>query len=181
MLKVLFSRIGVPKNISIRYVIFEGKQDLEKQIERKLRGWRQKDTFFLILRDQDADDCIVIKAALKAKAAAAGKIGRTIVRIACCELESFYLGDLAAVEQGLKLSNIASLQRKRKYREPDKLADAAQELGRLTKHQYQKIHGARSIAPFLKLDDSNMSTSFKMLLSGIHKAISALRVNAAIV
>ncbi|MDR1242433.1 MAG: DUF4276 family protein [Deltaproteobacteria bacterium] len=181
MLKVLFSRIDVPKNISIRYVVFEGKQDLEKQIERKLRGWQQAETFFLILRDQDAGNCIEIKDALKEKSRAAGKIDKTIVRIACHELESFYLGDLAAVEKGLKLSNIASRQREQKYREPDKLVSAARELRILTNDRYQKMCGSRSIASFLKVDGTNRSKSFNVLLSGIQKAISTLCVNAAIV
>jgi hypothetical protein len=56
-----------------------------------------------------------------------------------------------------------------------------QELGRLTNHLYQKMHGSRSIAPFLKLDGSNASKSFNVLLSGIQKAISMLCANTATV
>ena len=50
-----------------------------------------------------------------------GKAYRSLIRIACRELESFYLADLQAVEQALGLSGIASQQQTRRYREPDRL------------------------------------------------------------
>ena len=99
-----------------------------------------------------------------------GKKKYCLIRIACHELESFYLGDLQAVEQGLKISGIATLQKKAKYRAPDSLANAADELRHLTKEQYQKIDGSRSISPYLQLD-KNQSASFGFLLSGIRKLL----------
>lgn len=39
---------------SVRYVTFNGKQDLDKQLVRTLRSWRSPDTIFVVLRDQDS-------------------------------------------------------------------------------------------------------------------------------
>jgi hypothetical protein len=57
------------------------------------------DSFFVVLRDQDSGDCLEIKERLMALCGRAGKED-ALVRIACRELESFYLGDLKAVERG---------------------------------------------------------------------------------
>jgi hypothetical protein len=94
------------------------------------------------------------------------------VRIACTELESFYLGDLNAVEHGLGIANLAKKQNDKKYRTPDALSNAAQELKRLTQNQYEKVSGSRAISAFLKVDGSNRSHSFNVLLAGINKLIT---------
>ena len=33
----------LPENINVRYIIFQGKQDLEKNLKSKLLGWRAPD------------------------------------------------------------------------------------------------------------------------------------------
>jgi hypothetical protein len=40
MLNGLLPRI-LPAGWQVKYVVFEGKRDLEKQLPRKLRSWRQ--------------------------------------------------------------------------------------------------------------------------------------------
>ena len=86
----------LPAAVSVRYIPFDGKSDLERQLVRKLRGWRMPETRFVVLRDKDSADCIDTKARLVALCQQAGK-PETLVRIACHEIESWYLGDLAAV------------------------------------------------------------------------------------
>ncbi len=167
MLDVVLSKI-LPKDYYSKIITFEGKHDLEKQILKKIQYWNEPNTKFLIMRDKDSGDCIQIKQKLLAKITQANKQDVSIVRIACHELESFYLGDLEAVEKGLSLKNIGS-QTNKKYRNPDNLANPKQELKRITGQQYQPVSGSKAIAPFLKIDDSNTSCSFKMLLSGIRK------------
>ncbi|HOW76959.1 MAG TPA: DUF4276 family protein [Candidatus Competibacteraceae bacterium] len=91
-----------------------------------------------------------------------------VIRIACCELESFYLADLAAVEQGLGITGIAKRQTHQKFRTPDRLGSPSQELKKLTKGQYQKINGSRAIG--LHLDTENTrSHSFKMLVEALRR------------
>jgi hypothetical protein len=177
MLKAVLSQL-LPDSITVQYIVFQGKQDLEKNIQRKLRGWMQPDTYFLIMRDQDSGDCLQIKQSLSAKAAASGKADKAIIRIACHELESFYLGDLLAVERGLNIPRLSSHQGNKKFRAPDRLSNPAQELERLTDKQYQKIQGTRSIAPFLRLDGSNRSHSFNVLLAGIRSMAERIETPA---
>ena len=106
-----------------------------------------------------------IKQQLLQKIINSGKKDVSIVRIACHELENFYLGDLKAVESGMRLSTPS--QSKSKYRIADNLANAKQELKKITQNKYQPVSGSRAIAPFLKLDGTNKSSSFGFLLSGI--------------
>ncbi len=168
MLKAIFSQL-LSEDIEVKYIVFEGKSDLEKNVERKLKGWQLPNSVFLIMRDKDGGNCLQIKKQLNEKVCASGQQTKTVIRIACSELESFYLGDLKAVEQGLKLKKIADKQQEKKYRNPDLLTNAAEELSSLTQKQYQKIAGSRAIAPFLKLDGSNCSYSFNILIAGVEK------------
>ena len=167
MLNSVLSRILPKEEICFHCIAFEGKQDLDKQIERKLRGWLQPDTFFLVIRDQDAGDCHAIKQSLAEKVESGGKRAVTCIRIACRELESFYLGDLVAVEAGLSIRGLARLQEKAKYRNPDGLGYPSKELIKLTKKEYRKVSGSRAIAPHMRLDGSNRSHSFNILLDGV--------------
>lgn len=169
MLQAVVPRI-VGEEINVRYIVFQGKQDLEKRIELKLRGWQMPNTCFIVMRDQDSGNCIEIKRTLQQKVNASGKGDVTLIRIACSELESFYLGDLNAVEQGLGISGIARRQNNHKYRQPDILRNAANELDRLTKGKYKKLLGSRAIAPYLRLDE-NKSISFNILIEGIRKVV----------
>jgi hypothetical protein len=168
MLEIIAPKILNNVNIEIHYYVFQGKQDLEKQIKLKIQYWGKPDTVFLVMRDKDSGDCKEIKKNLLQKIEDTGKIDNSLVRIACHELESFYLGDLLAVEKGLLVANLSKKQNKTKYRNPDNLANAKQELKKIAKN-YTEVGGSRKIAPHLKLDDSNRSTSFKFLISGIHK------------
>lgn len=170
MLKGVLPKI-LPKDVIPRYVVFEGKQDLEKQLERRLKYWKTPNTRFLVMRDQDSGDCRVIKQKLLDKCGAANRPD-TIVRIACHELESFYLGDLRAVETGLGLNGLSKLQKKRKYRAPDNLPNPAQELISLTKRFYQKVSGSRAIGPHLDLK-CNFSHSFNVLVRTIKHIVTS--------
>lgn len=174
MLEGLLPKI-IPESIDPKFIVFEGKQDLEKQIERKLRGWLKPNSAFIVLRDQDSGDCIEIKDALVGKCNAAQK-PNTIVRIACRELESWYFGDLAAVEKGLGLSNLSRFQRNQKYRNPDEIVRPSDELEKITKGKYQKVSGSRAIGPNLSIDGNN-SKSFCAFLQGIEKAKSLLNLD----
>lgn len=170
MLESVLPRI-LPTGTSVFYAVFQGKQDLEKNLIKRLRGWRLPDSVFVVMRDQDSGDCFAIKRRLVELCAQAGR-GDALIRIACRELESFYLGDLEAVEKGLGLGGIASLENNRKYRNPDGLYKPSIEMHRLTSGIYQKVSGSRAIAPFLSLE-ANRSNSFKTLLSGIRRLIDA--------
>lgn len=169
MLNGILPRI-LPDDIVLRFVVFEGKQDLERQLIRKLRLWNVPDSHFLIMRDQDSGDCHQIKSNLVEKCRKANRPD-AIVRIACHALETFYLGDLSAVDKGLKMGTLAKLQNRRKYREPDNLANPDQELIALTKNRYQKLSGSRAISRHMSLEN-NFSHSFNVLVKAIQGVLS---------
>lgn len=164
MLQGLLPRL-VPVGWDAKYIVFEGKQDLEKQLPRKLNAWLSPNCQFIVLRDKDHGDCALIRQNLVNICHDSGKQD-TLVRLAIHELESWYLGDLIAVEKGLGISKLAKTQASQKFRNPDRLSNPSEELQKLTKLQYQKVNGSRAIGPYLSLEN-NCSISFKKFISGI--------------
>ena len=168
MLLGVLPRLGLREWEDFQIMVFQGKQDLEKRLELRLRAWQRPQSVFLILRDQDSGDCKAVKQGLFWKLMASGQTG--LVRIACRELESFYLGDLQAVANALAIPALAQYQNSRKFREPDNLNNAKQELQKLTGFHYQEVSGSRQIAALLSLSldpPINRSHSFQALLQGI--------------
>jgi len=162
----------LPNNVTPKYIVFQGKQDLEKKIESRLRGWNKPESYFVVMRDQDAGNCSDIKNNLAKKCQEARK-SEVLIRIACRELESFYLGDLLAVEAGLDITGLSNNQKRRPYRSPDVLCNKpAETLIKITKNRYQKMSGSRAIGPHLSLNNSNCSHSFNMLIRGITKLLN---------
>ncbi len=148
-----------------QFVVFEGKQDLEKQLVRRLQGWQRPNSVFVVMRDQDAGDCHVIKQSLRRKCEEAGRPEAT-VRICCRELESWYLADLAAVERALNIKGIEHFGRQAAFREPDAVVNPAAELTRITKGVYQKVSGSRLIGRELD-PNSSRSKSFEVFMRHI--------------
>ena len=168
MLESLLPRI-LDAGIKPRLLAFEGKQDLEKQMVRKMRSYINPHARFIVMRDQDAmPDCRVIKEELLARCAEAGRQGVSLVRIACRELESFYLADLAAVELGLGIKGLAKQQGIAKFKNSDFYPNPSKELLDLTKQRYQKVSGSREIGKHLDVSNER-SSSFKNLIVGIKR------------
>lgn len=171
MLQGLVPRL-LPADVTARFVVFDGKQDLEKQLHRRLQGYRNPEARFLVMRDQDAHpDCAALKAGLLELVGRSGRREATLVRIACRELESFYLADLQAVEQGLGVKNLSREQEKKKFRTPDSLGSPSKELQALTRGAYQKKSGSRAIGPHLDLENT-LSASFRNLVAAIRRLAS---------
>jgi len=82
--------------LDVKYLAFEGKSDLEKSLANKMTRWVTPDTGFVILRDQDAGDCKVVREGLYSRAAQSSQ-PHFLVRVACRELESWILGDWTAI------------------------------------------------------------------------------------
>lgn len=168
MLAELLPRVLDPR-IQPRLIAFEGKQDLERQLVRRIRHYQNRRARFLVLRDQDsAPDCRTVKADLRARCREAGRERDCLVRIACHELESLYLADLQAVEQVTGVGGLARQQGQRKYRDPDALGNAKQELKQLTGGAYQEVRSSRELGKVLSLDNTRSAT-FRNLLDGIRR------------
>lgn len=73
----------------------------------------------------------------------------------------------------MNLPGLAGRQERRKYRDPDRLANPVQELERMTGNRYQKVSGSREIGRHLSVDGSgatgNRSHSFRVFVSGLRK------------
>ena len=124
VLKIILPAI-LDEAATYQLIPHEGKQDLEKSIPRKLRAWRTPDVRFIIVRDQDNAECRTIKQRLIELCAQAGRPD-SLVRVVCPHLESWFLGDLTAVEKAFQRHGLAKRQRSRKFRNPDALANAEQ-------------------------------------------------------
>ncbi|CAB1368421.1 DUF4276 family protein [Denitratisoma oestradiolicum] len=173
MLESLLPRILNPE-IKARLIPFEGKQDLEKQMTRRMRGYLNPEARFIVLRDQDnAPNCKAVKAKLAENCHHAGQGTKSLVRIACRELETFYLADLNAVEQGLLIDKLAKYQGTAKFRDPDGLGNPSKELATLTNGRYEKVSGSRAIGKYLDVANER-SPSFKSLIRGIRRMESEL-------
>jgi hypothetical protein len=115
----------------------------------------------VVIQDQDRDDCYQLKRKLQSLIEAE-YLPVTVFRIACRELESWFLGDLRAVSQTYGLNQIAALQQKSKFRNPDKLRNPSGLLKELVP-AYQKTDGARRISQNIE-PSMNCSNSFQVLL-----------------
>jgi hypothetical protein len=155
----------IPVGVDVKYLVFEGKQDLEKRMARTLRTWQQPDTRFIVMRDQDSGDCAAIKEGLLSRCHAAGRGRESVARIACRELEAWFIGDWASVAQAFGLPKLSALQKKALYRNPDSLPNPSAELRKHILH-YQKREGARRIGPFLRLEN-NASRSFQIFVEAV--------------
>ena len=168
MLLGLLPRVLDPQ-VQPRLMVFEGKQDLEKQMVKRLRGYVNPHARFIVLRDQDSTpDCRVVKAKLLGLCAQAGRRAAPLVRIACHELESFYLADLRAVEVALGLTGLVRHQSNARFRAADRVESPSRELVKLTQKAYQKVSGSRLLGPHLDLVNDR-SASFKNLIAGVRR------------
>lgn len=154
----------LPADVTPHYIVFQGKQDLEKCMVLRMRHWLLPNSRFLVLRDQDSGDCKVVKAGLAARCVEAGRPD-AVVRVACRELESFFIGDWRAVADAFGKPALARLAGKAMYRNPDGLGSPNRELA---KHVlgYQKCDGARRIAPLVD-PARNVSRSFHALRTAV--------------
>jgi hypothetical protein len=154
-----------PNNIPFLCIPHEGKSDLQKSIPRKLLRWRDPDVKFIVVHDQDSADCIGLKRLLLSLAAE-GRRSDTLIRIVCTELESWFLGDMRAVEKAFNI-DLKHYKNKALFRNPDSIQDAKQELKKLAP-KYQQVSGSQSISKFMDIEN-NRSHSFNVFISGIKK------------
>jgi hypothetical protein len=147
-------------------VAHEGKQDLEVSIPRKLRAWREPGVRFVVIRDNDRFDCHKLKTHLQSLCKDAG-CQNAVVRIACQELEAWYLGDPAALAQAYDDDVLRRIGDRARYRDPDSVPHPAAELQRLIP-AFQKVSGARILAQRLTRED-NTSNSFRVLMEAVDR------------
>lgn len=158
--------------ISFLCVPHEGKQDLEQSIPRKLRAWREPGVCFVVLRDNDGGDCKSLKQRLR-NLCLEGHREDALVRIACQELEAWYIGDPDALAEVFEDDRLRRIGSKARFRDPDTVARPADELARLIP-KYQKVSGARAMAKHLSRE-RNRSRSVQSLIEGVERLLERHR------
>ncbi len=159
-----------PWELNNNYFIrsFEGKNDLQKNIPSKVKylsNWNHESVGIVVMQDQDSSDCKVLKQKLLNICNENGTCPK-LVRIICKELESWYIGDFVALNKAYPKFNYLNYIKKAKYRNPD-ICNASDEIKRLIP-EFQKVGGAKRIAPFIKID-INKSESFQQTISGLKR------------
>ena len=164
-LRELLPKLGVSV---FEIVTFQGVSDLESSLTRRIRGWRDPNARFLVIRDNDNGDCGARKQRLLDRIAAAGGNRAAKVRIVMQELEAWFLGDPEALENAGLLARGA---RPAWLRAPE---DEAQPVSRLKNLEagYGKVSGARLIARHLD-PDRNQARSFHATINAIRELAMA--------
>lgn len=172
----IFLREILPQLLPEKYVLdqncfirpHQGKSHLQKSIPLTVKAFRHyhQPVRLVIIHDQDANDCQVLKAKLTQLVEEKDVKLPKLIRIACRELENWYLGDLTAIETVYPDSKASAMQHKAKFRDCDRL-NGSEEMLRLT-NNFTKSFAAREIPQHMKLED-NKSTSFNCFLSGLKK------------
>ena len=162
--------------LNFRCVPHEGKQDLERSVPRKLRAWREPGVRFVVLRDNDGGDCHVLKQHLRGLCEQ-GCRADSLIRIACQELEAWYLGEPDALADAYAKENLRGIGRRARFRDPDAVVSPSTEVRRLVP-EFQKTGGARRMAVHLSRQ-RNRSASFQALIQGIENICQDMRQQQA--
>ena len=150
-------------------IAHEGKSDLDHSIARKLAAWQFPGDRFVIVRDTDGADCLTVKARL-VQLCRQTQRPDTLVRLVCQELESWYLGDLAALEAAMQARKIDNPANRKKFAHPDGWQKPSEQVKRLAP-AFQKISGARAMAAHLE-PDRNRSHSLRVFVDGLRRLAS---------
>lgn len=154
----------LPEGVSFITIAHQGKSDLQKSIPRKLRAWRTPNTCFIVLHDQDSNDCKKLKGVLRSLCQNGGRPD-TLVRIACRELEAWYLGDMLALECAFDGFVARRVQGRSVFSDVDAIVKPSDQLKRLVPN-FQKVTGARAMADCIEVK-RNGSRSFQVFVDGV--------------
>jgi hypothetical protein len=161
----------LPDTVHVRFLVFEGKQDLEKQLVRKIRGWKAPNSSFVVMRDQDAADCRNVRKVLENLGNQC--VGAQVhVRVVCRELESWVVGDWQAIAAAFEKPELVSQAQKAIHRMPDKLGRPIDAIRKFIP-EYQKRDGARRVGPWLD-PSRNQSESFQAFCRCMRRIVTEM-------
>jgi hypothetical protein len=149
----------------------QGKSDLQRSIPKKVTAYRHfpQAVRLIVIQDQDSNDCVILKQNLIDLIRTQNLHQPYLVRIACKELENWYLGDMQAIESIYPTFKATTHQKKAKYRHTDNIF-GADDLERQIK-DFSKGYASKNIPKNMILN-KNTSPSFNHLLSGIEKFLN---------
>jgi len=149
-----------------------GKEDLLGKLDQVIPSLSKRAKHLVVLIDQDRQDCIQLKRKLKEKMAWCAC--DYTLRIACYELESWFLGDLEAITQCSERFRLKHFQNKQKYQQTDEIIKPSTDLEIIVpdwKTLYSsKPKFATKISQFIALEpEKNHSHSFTIFLKTLHE------------
>jgi len=148
----------------------QGKQDLKRSIPIKMRAYRhyKVPVKVIIVHDQDSSECKLLKSELRKLTNKTPEIP-SLIRIACRELEAWYLGDLDALEAIYPQFKSKMFKNWSLFRNPDE-CNAYDELKRSIP-TFQKGVASKEISNYISLSQ-NRSKSFNQFIHGIEKFLN---------
>lgn len=149
----------------------EGNSHLKKSLLIKVKAFPYfpDPVKLIVIHDQDSNDCKKLKEEL-GNICSVLKAEDCLIRIACRELENWYLGDWASVEAAYPETKARQLVNKAKFRNPDSL-NGSNEMDLLTRN-FSKSHASRELGKIISLEN-NKSKSFNHLVSGISQLLKS--------
>ncbi|AWB23122.1 hypothetical protein DA075_21290 [Methylobacterium currus] len=141
----------------VRILEHEGKSDLERSIARKINGWRSPVLpYFIVSRDLDASERQALRTRLLALVPPHA-LGRTKVRVIVPELESWYLGDPAALVAAGVITPAAAqrITAQAKFRDLCTLTGAKAEFRKIVGQPIGQIRTAHLLGAHLDLERNN--------------------------
>ena len=185
-LRTLLPRL-LPRNRTFEVHRFQGKRDLLKKLESRLRGyarWLPADFRIVVMVDRDEEECRALKrrledaaerAGLLTRSRAAGRPWQLVNRIVIEELEAWYFGDWQAVQTAYPRVS-ATIPNNAAYRVPDAITGGTWEAFErvLKRHGYfrtglRKMEAAQAIAAHID-PGRNRSPSFGQFIDAIVEA-----------
>lgn len=170
-----FSRLSLER-CEIKH--YRGKEDLISSLEKTIPTLSKRVDFIIIVIDQDKQDCLQLKEKLKSKMSKCQC--KYKIRIACYELESWFLGDMNAITQCSSRFKKDFFQNKQKYHQVDGIIKPSKVIEEIIpdwKEKYDsKPKFAKEMARHVCLtsnnnqaqDEINRSHSFHIFLKTLH-------------
>ncbi|MBS3029613.1 MAG: DUF4276 family protein [Dolichospermum sp. DET50] len=160
---------------------FGNKNNLLKKLPERMKAYANfipDDWRIVILVDEDRANCLELKNKLcDASSVVTEKKGNIVLhRIVVEELESWFIGDVAAIRAEYEKIP-ASLPQQAKFRDPDAIKGGTwEELDKiLKKYGYetglQKMNFAQKVSPHMDVEN-NQSRSFQVFRDGLRKIIN---------
>jgi hypothetical protein len=160
---------------------FQNKDRLLKRLPERMKAYANfihDDWRIVVLVDEDRSDCQELKKKLcHASSIVTQKKGNIVLhRIVVEELESWFIGDVAAIRAEYEKIPV-SLSQQAKFRNPDAIKGGTwEELDKiLKKYGYetglQKMNFAQKVSPHMDVEN-NQSRSFQVFRDGLRRMIS---------
>ncbi len=148
----------------------QGKEDLIRNLDKVVKKESKEANFLFVLVDQDKRNCYEFKKEIKEKMQSCACNYK--IRIACYELEAWFLGDMDAIKQCSQKFKPDFFRNKEKYRYIDNIVKPSIEIETIVPDWKQtflrKDKFAAEIAKHISLESKiNKSHSFNIFLEAI--------------